>query len=172
MCPVSGHPISEDATVIVATAGCEQEIRDDGAAIVAPSYGQFQEDACFKGFLVSADTPGDHIEDHKIDKQVYVKGGQYWTTGGTSGDYAEASVIDKDDILGLFALYGLVPGVDVLELFKFAESIYINPQGTGFASLDTPDTAMVVSGLYLRTKLHLTGQKDVDFGVTYLWFEE
>jgi hypothetical protein len=145
---------------------------EDGHFITSTSYGYFEEDAGFKGFLVQAsgeDT--DTIHDHLITTQIYMAGGQYWSTGGSAGDYAEASIVDKDDVLGLFSTYGLTSGVDVLELFKFAESIYINPGGTDFALLETPDSALVYPGLYLRTKVHTTSEEALYAGVTYLWFE-
>jgi hypothetical protein len=145
----------------------------DGHLIISETYGHFEQDAAWKGFLVQAsgiDT--DTFHDYQIDTQIYIKGGQYWSIGGQIGDYAEASVVDKDDILGLFDLYGLVSGVDVLELFKFAETLYINPNGTDMCMLDSPDSALVYPGLHLRIKVHTTTDTGIDIGVKFLWFEE
>lgn len=144
----------------------------DGYDIIATTYGYFEEDAQWKGFLVQAsgiDT--DTIFDYQIDNQIYIKGGEYWSRGGALGDYAECSIVDKDDVLGLFDMYGLVSGVDVLELFKFVESIYLNPDG-GHQILDTPDSALVYPGLYLRVKVHTTSTEELDLGCTFIWFEE
>lgn len=144
----------------------------DGALVISPTYSSYEEDAAFQGFLVSGsgeDT--DTIYDHLITNQIYMGGGHYWSSGGQLGDYAEASIVDKDDILGLFSTYGLTQGVDVLELFKFASGIYLNPNGTDFAELMTPDAALVYPGLYLRTKLHTAGATQCNLGVTYFWFE-
>jgi len=151
-----------------------KELRtSDGKIVISPSYGTFEEDAGFKGFLINASgVDVDTFVDYQIDSQIYVKGGQYWSRGGEIGDYLEASVVDKDDILGLFSMYGLTSGVDVLELFKFAETVYINPDGTDFALLDTPDSALVYPGLYLRIKGHTTTETTMCVGVTFIWFEE
>ena len=80
-------------------------------------------------------------------------------------------MVDKDDVLGLFSTYGLTAGVDVLELTKFAETIYLKPGGCDFAKFDTDDVSYVVAGLYLRTKIHTTSETEVVMGVTYKWFE-
>lgn len=37
------------------------------------------------------------------------------------------SIVDKDDVLGLFSTYGLTVGVDVLELKEFVEDFYAPP---------------------------------------------
>ena len=87
------------------------------------------------------------------------------------GDYAEFSVVDKDDVLGLFSVYGLTVGVDVLELGKYAESIYINPEQTSTSHLEAPSAANVVSGLWLRTKYENTGDDTAYFSPTLLLFE-
>ena len=143
-----------------------------GARVYSQTYGHFDEDAQWKGFLIQASgVDTDTIHDHQFTTQIYIKGGEYWSSGGAIGDYAEASVVDKDDILGLFDLYGLVSGVDVLELFKFAETIYTNPDG-GHQILDTPDSALVYPGLYLRVKAHTTSDTELDLGCTFIWFEE
>lgn len=145
---------------------------ESGNMITAQTYGFFEEDAQWKGFLLQASgVDVDTIFDHQITTQIYIKGGEYWNRGGAIGDYAECSIVDKDDVLGYFQYYGLVSGVDVLELFKFAESIYMNPDG-GHQILDTPDSALVYPGLYLRVKAHTTSNEELDLGCTFIWFEE
>lgn len=142
------------------------------SVISSPTHGHFDEDAHFKGFFLSAsgiDT--DTFLDHRIQAEIYVHGGWYWTDGGVVGDYAEFSVVDKDDVLGYFAYFGLVSGVDVLELGKYVESLYLKPGGDTTTHLETPTTAPVFEGLYMRTKIHTTSETPVHLGVTYLWFE-
>lgn len=142
------------------------------ALISAPTHGYFEEDAHFKGYLVLAsgiDT--DTFLDHRIDQEIYVQGGWFWSDGGVIGDYAEVSVVDKDDVLGYFGYFGLVSGVDVLELGKYVEHVYLKPGGDGTTHLETPTSAPVLEGLYMRTKVHTTSDTPAQLGVTYLWFE-
>lgn len=137
------------------------------------TYGYFPEEAQFQGFLVQASgLDVDTIVDYKIEREIYVKGGWFWTDQGNIGDYGEFSVVDKDNILGLHTFYGLTPGVDVIELGKYVSSQYLNPNGHDWCALEPPNVANVVSGLYMRTKIHTTGEKPVNMGVTYLWFQK
>jgi len=145
----------------------------NGALITSVTYGTYPEDAGFKGFYITASgVDTDTMTDYKIERQSYMNGGQYWNHGGAYGDYLESSIVDKDNVLGLFDIYGLTPGVDILELFKFAETIYFNPESHVTVYLNTPDSALVYPGLYLRTKVHTTTDVSVHFGVTYFWFAE
>jgi hypothetical protein len=113
----------------------------------------------------------DTFLDHHINQELYVHGGWYWSEGGVIGDYAEFSVIDKDDVLGYFQYYGLVSGVDVLELGKYVETVYLKPGGSGNTHLESPTVAPVYPGLYMRAKIHTTSDTPVHLGITYLWFE-
>ena len=143
-----------------------------GAVVTSKTHSSYEEDTKFKGMLIQASgVDTDTIYDHLITTELYMAGGQYWADGGVIGDYAECSVVDKDDVLGLFDTYGLVSGVDVLELTKFAETIYLKPGGCESTVFDTDDVSYVASGLYLRTKIHTTTATSVDLGVNYKWFE-
>lgn len=140
--------------------------------VVSPTYAHIDEAARFQGFMVTGsgiDT--DTFIDHKITNQIYVHGGWFWSQGGELGDYAEFSVVDKDDVLGYFQYFGLTPGSGVIELGKYVEKCYLNPDGTDMCHLETPTIAAVASGLYMRTKVHTTGETPLSLGVTYLWFE-
>ena len=149
-----------------------QKRNSENEIITAPTHGYYEEDAHFKGFLISASgVDTDTFFDHRINAEIYVHGGWYWNNGGVLGDYAELSVVDKDDVLGLFGMFGLVSGVDVLELGKYVESLYLKPGGDTTVHLETPTIAPVLGGLYMRTKVHTTSDTPVHLGVTYLWFE-
>jgi hypothetical protein len=87
-------------------------------------------------------------------------------------DYAEFSVIDKDDVLGLFATYGLTVGVDVLELKKYVKTHYFLPNDNELRMHIEPSTlAQVLPGLYMRAAYHSHGNQDMDFYCWYDWFE-
>lgn len=146
---------------------------DRGHVVMAPSYGEFDENANFKGVLITASgVDTDTFVDLKLDTQIYLNGGYLWNDGGAIGDYIELSVIDKDDLLGYFSMFGLEQGVDVLELGKYVETFYINPNGFNNTHLHTNDIAPVVSGLYMRLKVHTTSEEVLNVGATYYWFEE
>ncbi len=140
--------------------------------VTSPTHAHIEENAKFKGFIITAEgVATDTIHDHLITNEIYIHGGWFWSDGGVKDDYAELSVVDKDDVLGLFDSYGLTVGEDVLELAKYVETQYLKPGGMEMTHLETPTIANVASGLYMRTKIHTTSLTEVNVGVTYLWFE-
>ena len=143
----------------------------NGCIITATSHTYFEEDGKFKGFLLTASGNQTTIYDHKLNRQIYVTEGYFWHAGGNIGDYAEFSIVDKDDILGLFDYYDLEVGVDVLELGKFVETQYLNPECGPMIRMTSPTEADVCSGLYMRTKYENVGDETGHLGVTYLWLE-
>lgn len=148
------------------------KVNDQGVLIASPTHGFFEEAARFQGFLITGSgVDTDTIVDHHITSEIYVHGGWFWSSAAALGDYAEFSIVDKDDVLGLFATYGLTPGVDVLELGKYVQKQYLSPAGVPWAHLSTPTVAIVYPGLYMRVKIHTTTEVAVNMGVTYLWFE-
>ena len=87
-------------------------------------------------------------------------------------DYIEESVIDKDDVLGLFSIYGLTVGVDILELKKYVKKEFINPLTAGQRQVfQANSTFVVTAGLYLRTAYNSTGPDDVVLKVVTLAYE-
>lgn len=142
-----------------------------GALVTSSTYGEFQEDAAFKGILLEADPKKTTIYDLLITKQIFIQGGYFWSNGGNPGDMVEVSVVDKDDVLGLFGLFGLVPGVDVLELDKFVETMYLKPGGMDFSLVETSDIAQLMPGLYVRTKYVSVDNVKGWVSVLYKWFE-
>jgi len=86
---------------------------------------------------------------------------------GIIGDYIEQSIVDKNDVLGYFALYGYVVGQDVLELKKYIKTEYINPLTAGQQIKFTArSTTVLVPGLFMRTTYDSTGLVDTQFKVT------
>ena len=143
----------------------------DGQPIVTQSgYAFIPEHTGFKGFLYTV-TAGTHsFFDEVLTTQVYLQGGSWWVKDAALGDYIEFAVVDKDDVLGAFALYGLTVGVDVLELGKFVKSLYLPPgDSSGEKRVQAP--ASLVAGLYLRFIYHSVGGTDVTIAPDYLWHE-
>lgn len=147
-------------------------ITHNGKLLVAPTYSQFEEDASFHGMLLEASAGDTVIQDLEISTQVYMAGGYYWAHNCNVGDYVEVSVVDKNDVLGLFGAFGLEVGLDVLELAKFVVTHYLKPGGVDWAELLTEDVAPVIPGLFVRAKYVNTGTQAASIGITYRWFEE
>jgi hypothetical protein len=84
------------------------------------------------------------------DSLTQLTGGEYWTDGNVqSGDYVEFSVVDKDNVLGLFTTYGLTVGVDVLEVGKYVKKRPI--RANDHDKIQPNQATALMQGLYLRT---------------------
>lgn len=103
--------------------------------------------------------------DFEITTELELKGGIYGILNFDDihkDDYIEASLIDKDNILGLFSLYGLTPGVDILELDKFLKTWhpkYFNRVERFMADLGV---LPMIIGLYLRFAYNSSGSTDIE----------
>ncbi len=108
---------------------------------------------------------------------IYLSGGSFSVRAALDADihdddYAEFSIVDKDDVLGLFSSYGLTVGVDVLELQKYVVTHYFTDTDNGVRHHIEPGTlAEIVAGLYMRAAYISNGATDLTFTVWYNWFE-
>ena len=144
----------------------------DGQPITTPSgYSYVPEHTAFKGFHYVVPKGTHAIFDQVLTVQVKVQGGDWWVRNAVDGDYIEFAVVDKDDVLGLFATYGLTVGVDVLELGKFVRTLYV-PEGSSEGSRRVASPQTVYSGLYLRVIYHSVGTiTDPIIAPSYMWHE-
>ncbi len=115
--------------------------------------------------------------DTEITTQIYAQSGFYWAQDITVGDVMEFSVIDKNDVLGLFSTYGLTVGVDVLELKKYVDDVCVVPElgpnntYDGRYYFEAKKAALLLPGLFIRgayTNTHAT--KDVNVIYHYGWY--
>lgn len=103
--------------------------------------------------------------DIEITTEKRLSGGEYWVKINdnpeyvTENDILEFSVVDKNDILGLFSTYGLTVGEDVLELKKFVINDYpkvgLMSNGKYYYKQcyeTVKGTSLVSAGLFLRIK--------------------
>lgn len=135
-------------------------------------YAFAEERTVFQGFSYTAQPGALNIFDEPIGNNlVYVQGGKLWIKEPNLGDYAELSVVDKDNVLGLFEQYNLVEGTDVLELSKWVKKLYMPPWNWE-CELFAKTAGSVMPGLYLRIAYNNVGTQPVDFGVFYLWYEQ
>ena len=143
----------------------------EGSQVIAPTflYTGLTGGAC-KGYKYAAQAGVQNIFDELVTKQIYIQGGKYKVIGATDGDYAEFAVVDKNDVLGLFALYGLVVGQDVLELYKYIRTYYmLDANDSGEFKFES--AARIYQGLFLRAIYMSVGATPVKMGVTYQWYE-
>jgi hypothetical protein len=91
--------------------------------------------------------------------------------GGSVGDYLECSIVDKDDVLGLFSTYNLTVGQDVIELKKYVRTEYISPTDHTRQSFSSNAVSELIPGLYLRVAYLNTGLTEVKFTVTTRFYE-
>jgi len=148
-----------------------QPLSSEGRMIVAPTY---MDTAGAKGHFEGnkwlATAGAQSFFDILVTTQIYVQGGTYWCENAEKGDYAEFSIVDKDDVLGLFALYGLTVGVDVLVLEKYVKTEYMH-EGRNEGDIEVTSKGDVFPGLYLRASYVSIGSVDVDMAVRYKWYE-
>jgi len=141
-------------------------VNEDGLPIVAPTFEEHQGlTVVWKGTLHTAAAGALSIFDEVVTTQIKVRGGWYELMDDKAavGDYIEFSIVDKDDVLGLFSAYGLTVGVDILELKKFIRKEYVNPRITGRQDFDSEGASTVYAGLYMRVAYFSTGAEDVQF---------
>jgi len=148
------------------------DLREQRKVLSSQTYSSFEEDAAFYGARIAAPADTVTIHDVEITTQLYVDHGMAWFKDANDGDIVEISVVDKDDVLGLFTALGYTVGEDVLELGKWAENIPMFPGDSPWVMFHTEDTAPVVEGLYLRIKYdnnHSTNAAVM--GVVFNWFK-
>lgn len=144
----------------------------EGNPIFAPTTVYVPEAGVFKGYVHPATLNAQNIWDEKLDVPIYLQAGGCWVRNATQGDYGELAVVDKDDVLGLFAYYGLTKGVDILELRKHVRTLYF-PAGSFECSIDFETKSYIPAGLYLREIYVSTGTSGDQpiLGVHYKFYE-
>ena len=134
-------------------------------------YAFADENTVFQGYNYTAQPGALNIFDEQVGNNVvYVQGGRLWVKSPNLGDYAEMSVVDKDNVLGLFSQYGLTEGVDVLEISKWVRNLRIPPWDWE-CELMAKTVGELTPGLYLRTAYQNVGVDPVELGGFYLWYE-
>lgn len=163
-------------TVVAAHAGnpaVANNIDPQGNPVIAISaFAYVQDKTKFHGYRYVAPPNTVSIFDEQVTTQLYVQGGKGVLTGAEDGDFVEFSIIDKDNVLGLFSTYGLTPGVDILELDKYVVAHY-PPPGTSDIEHRVQAAGKVYQGLYFRLAYHaINAGSNRVIRVTYLWYED
>ncbi len=159
----------------------EQEHVDprNGYNVVAVSpYAYSEEDSRYVGVLFKPVRGQVNFHDIQVTTEVFIQGAEdYLISNAIDGDMVEFSIIDKDNVLGLFAAYGLTPGVDVLELSKILRDFHVEP-GAHRGKLLGKTAGQVLPGLYMRVMYDsepLGATPDpgpIRFNMILHWYEE
>ena len=112
-----------------------------------------------------------NIFDVEVENEKRICGGEYWVDDSSNihaDDKVDFSIVDKNDVLGLFTALGLEVGTDVLEIVKFVKDGYIKKgdPAAGYHSelyQGIKGTNRVVPGLFYRATVDSNGTVDFDF---------
>lgn len=178
-CPTDTDHGVDLSTLTVTQIGRQEGLyNNEGNQIVAPT---FEDDGglmgVWKGFLYTATAGVLNLYDEVVTKELKLRGGWYELIApqavpqAAEGDYIEFSIVDKDDILGMFGMLGLTVGVDVLELAKFVRKDYVNPYETSRQEFMSMGASAVMQGLYFRTAYQSTGATNVKFTIVLKYHE-
>jgi hypothetical protein len=149
-------------------------VNADGTPVSAPTFEDTDGLAPqWEGHLYIATAGATNIFDEVVTTEKRLRGGWYelMDDNAAVGDVVEFAVVDKDDVLGLFTLFGLTVGVDVLELRKYVKKDYVNPAVKGRQEFIGNSAFTVCAGLYLRSTYVSTGLDDVVFKANTLAYE-
>jgi len=151
-----------------------QKMNNEGYIVTAPTFEDAQGlTTTWKGHLYTALPNSLNIFDEVVTTQLKLRGGWYkiLTTNTAIGDYIEFSIVDKDNVLGLFSYFELTLGQDVLELKKFVKTEYISPLNLERQDFQTGGASEVMAGLYFRVAYYNSSVISVQFTVTEKYHE-
>lgn len=151
-------------------------VNSDGRPIQAPTFEDILGmDMKWKGHKYNAQPGMMNCFDVLVTTELRLRGGWYEVINSddvADGDYVEFSVVDKDDTLGLFAQYGMQVGTHFLELKKYVEKEYVNPNAFGRQVFQARSAFPILQGLYFRACYHSVGtEKVVKFKTQFLVYE-
>ena len=155
----------------------------EGFPIVAPTF-EYDEDLTqdWSGYKYTAVKNVLNIFDEPLPGGVKVRGGWFLLLADPAspqaviGDYLEFSVIDKDDVLGLFTGYGMAPRTDEIQRVIFSAvpsagtyTLTHNSNTTSAINWDADAAAVqtALRALASLTDVIVTGDTTNDFVVTF-----
>jgi len=141
----------------------------DGNPVFAPTFMHATHRARAMGYRFSAPANQSTIHDVEVTTQILIQGGQFWAKGSDGYDYADFSVVDKNDTLGLHTLYSIPLGTPI-ELIKYVNAYQIPGGEIWHDSIQMPTVAPVRSGLFLRCTYHNVSNVNVEAGILYRWY--
>ena len=140
------------------------------------AYEYASEDGGFDGYQYQCPANTISIFDEPVTKVMFIQGAICWWDTPSIGDYGEFAVVDKDGVIpdptgvnaSLMELYGLVPGVDVLELSKYVRN-FRPPPWKEVLDIRQRTAGQILPGLYMRFIYNNTHVSNVvECGVNYV----
>lgn len=109
----------------------------------------------------------------------YMKGAKFWVREDSvpnvhNDDYIEYSIVDKNDVLGLFGIYGLTLGTDILEISKFVRTNRVKKGSSSDGYFDDSvynHAVRMTPGLFVRMSYVNFGTANIDFLITVYFYE-
>ena len=146
-----------------------EQMTEHGELIIASTYSAIDDSGRFLGENFIASGMATTIHDYHVDQNIRIAGADWYTTGHEWGDFGSFAVVDKDDVLGLFQMYGLEPG-EVLELKKYVVDVPLpSSEACPFftQTMEVVNPAFICSGLYLRCIVNNNHDGDMHIGAVY-----
>lgn len=140
-----------------------------GREVVGMGLSVLPGNSCWTGVLGTTELKFEAIAgvenffDIQIPYKVFLYGGRYTVLNANDvhdDDYIEFSIIDKDDVLGLFGVYG-IPAGGFLELSKFVKRWWVKSSPT-YEFLSS-DAVYLIPGLYIRVGYRSHGSVNIRF---------
>jgi hypothetical protein len=146
-----------------------------GNPIYAPSFeSTMGVSPIWQSYLYNATNSVTSTFDTELSEEVKLRGGSYeiCTSPITGTHVVNFMIVDKNDVLGLFAGLGLTPGVDELIVKHYIRDEYVNINSVGQTkTFSANSVSTLVAGLFLRTTYNNQSLDDVEFKVTYIYYE-
>lgn len=161
--------LTYETDVIVQFASLVEKQRNpEGNLVYAPTFFQAEQSWRSKGvyFTVAGNSEG--IYDYEIASELLIQGAEFFVNSDVSGNSADFSIIDKNNILGYHTMMGLPLGTPI-ELTKFVETNYF-PAGLFVSERKAPTASRVYAGLFVRVKYVNNSANTAQVGVNYVWF--
>lgn len=121
-----------------------------------------------------------NIFDLEVTTEIRIVGGEIWVAPSDvskvhDDDYCEFSIVDKNNVLGLFSVYGIPQG-GVLELKKFVRTEYIKKGDADSGYNSVPGNLLkgsnpVLAGLFRRITYESFGSEALTFIVRLTHYE-
>lgn len=154
-------------------------LNENGEVKVAQSYNTAKTPLFFNMYKFFANPDGSFLFDTVIDTPFRMVGGEVWYGNPQSvheEDYISFSIIDKDDIFGAFAAYGIVKGEGELRISKYVEKEYVKKgsmENEYYSKIMLTDMSsrLLPAGLVLRTKYVSHSIEPISVKLRYLYYK-
>lgn len=134
----------------------------DGTQTISPRFRRSDLNPKYSDFIIEAIGNTITFYDWEVPADlIYLQWLDYYTDLNVHEfeDYMEFSIIDKNDVTGLFVYYGLTVGEDILEISKNAFTLY--PMKNEHFNFNNDEIVKLLEGLFLRISYTNLGSETV-----------